>query len=77
MVNAAFEFRELSDIDDQAETFQFTGLLHLTWKDERQAFDPAVTGAQEVVFQGSYQFNELAPAWYPEVALANAAGMYE
>ena len=77
MVRTSFEFQEVSEIDDLAETIQFVGILRLVWKDERQAFDPDRTGLKELVFQGSYQFNELSPAWYPEVVLANASGLYE
>ena len=76
-VRTSFEFQEISEIDDLAETIQFVGILRLVWKDERQAFDSDQTGLEELVFQGSYQFNELSPAWYPEVVLANASGQFE
>jgi len=76
-VRAAFCLRSINEIDDKTETFQFTGLLRLTWHDQRQAFDPEKEGIKEKVYQGNYQFNELSPAWYPEVALANVSGMYE
>ena len=76
-VRTSFQFQEITEIDDLAETIQFVGILRLVWKDERQAFDPDRTGLKELVFQGSYQFNELSPAWYPEVILANASGLFE
>ena len=76
-VSTSFQFQEITEIDDLAETIQFVGILRLVWKDERQAFDPDRTGLKELVFQGAYQFNELSPAWYPEVVLANASGLFE
>lgn len=77
VVQAGFQLHDINMIDDQSETFEFSGILTLRWKDPRQAFDPAVEGVKEKFYQGNYQFNELAPAWYPEVALMNVAGMVE
>lgn len=77
VIQAAFHLQNINDIDDEAETFQFTGVLTLTWHDTRQAFEPAQEQVKEKIYQGSYQFNELAPAWYPQVVLANEAGLYE
>ena len=76
-VSTSFQFQEITEIDDVAETIQFVGILRLVWKDERQAFDPDRTGLKELVFNGAFQFNELSPAWYPEVVLANASGLFE
>lgn len=47
------------------------------WQDRRQAFDPVIAGVQEQIYQGAYQFDEVSPAWYPQVLLANGSGMYE
>ena len=77
VVRAAFQLQNIDEIDDEAETFQFTGVLTLTWQDKRQAFDPNKEQVQEKIYQGNYQFNELSPAWYPQVVLANMSGMYE
>lgn len=77
VVNARFELRDLNDIDDAAERFEFGGTLELTWQDERQAFDPAVAGVDEKVYQGFFQFNEISPAWYPQIVLVNESGMFE
>jgi len=71
-VKAAFHLLSLHGIDDEAETFKFSGILTLTWNDPRQAFDPANEGFDERFFHGTFQFNELSPAWYPQVVLANA-----
>lgn len=77
VVKAAFQLQDINEINDEMETFQFTGTLTLTWQDERQAFNPEKENVQEKFYQGNYQFNELSPAWYPEVILANESGMYE
>ena len=76
-VQAAFHILTLNNIDDETETFDFSGVLVLVWKDERQAFDPVEDGVDEKFYQGAYQFNELSPAWYPQVILANASEVDE
>lgn len=77
VVRAAFHLLDINDIDEEAEMFQFTGVLTLTWQDKRQAFDPNKEQVEEKIYQGGYQFNELSPAWYPQVVLANESGLYE
>jgi Neurotransmitter-gated ion-channel ligand binding domain/Neurotransmitter-gated ion-channel transmembrane region len=77
VVRAQFQLQDINSIDDEAETYEFTGVLVLTWKDPRQAFDPKVAGVHEKIYQGDYQFNEVSPAWYPQVVLANESGLYE
>lgn len=76
VVHAAFELRDIQEIDDVEETFEFNGVLTLRWNDPRQAFEPA-EGAKEKIFQGDYQFHELAARWYPQLVLVNEAGSYE
>ena len=77
VVRASFQVRDINDLDDEAETFEFGGVLKLTWHDERQAFDPAEAGVAEKIYKGAYQFNELSPAWYPQVVLVNESGLFE
>jgi hypothetical protein len=77
VVRAAFKLRDLNEINDVTETFEFSGVLTLTWRDPRRAFDPVVVGANEKVFQGNYQFNEVSTGWYPQVVLMNEAGTYQ
>lgn len=72
-VRASFHLLDLQHIDDEAETFEFSGILTLVWKDARQAFDPAKEGVPEKLYHGAYQFDELSPSWYPQVILANAS----
>ena len=76
VVDAAFEFHDINEINEIEETFEFTGVLTLSWKDPRQAFLPA-PGAEEKVYQGSYQFNEVSTGWYPQLVLANESGDYQ
>jgi len=77
IVHTAFKLLSINSVDDEAETFEFSGALSLRWKDERLAFDPATSGTREKVYQGAYQVTELAAGWYPQVVLANASGMEE
>jgi hypothetical protein len=76
-VRASFHLLDLQRIDDEAETFEFSGVLTLVWNDPRQAFDPAKDGVPEKLYHGAYQFDELAPSWYPQVILANASQIPE
>ena len=77
VVQASFKFHDINEIKDEMETFDFSGVLKLRWHDPRQAFDPVAEGVNEKVFQGSYQFNELAAGWYPQVVLVNESGVYQ
>lgn len=77
VVRTGFQLIDITAIDDQSETFEFTGILTAQWKDERQAFDPAVEGVTEKFYQGNFQFNEISPSWYPEISLLNTAGTFE
>lgn len=77
VVEAHFDFYDINEINDGAETFEFTGGLTLKWKDPRMAFDPAAEGVDEKIYQGDYQFNELATGWYPQVVLVNEAGSFD
>lgn len=77
VVRIAFRLDGVTEIDEEAETFEFTGVLTLRWKDEHQAFDPDKTGVNEKIYQGDFQFNELSPAWYPQIILVNRSGLFE
>jgi hypothetical protein len=77
VVGVGFDLRDINEIDDEAETFEFEGVLILEWHDERQAFDPSVEGVDEKLYQGDYQFNEVFTGWFPQVVLVNEAGFYE
>ena len=77
VVRARFEFHDILEINDGVETFEFSGVLTLTWNDPRQSFEPGVAGVDEKVFQGNYQFNEISTSWYPQVVLVNESGLYQ
>lgn len=77
VVDVQFHLRDINAIRDETETFAFEGVLTLNWRDKRQAFDPAAVGADEKVFQGAYQFDEVFTGWYPQVVLANAGDSFD
>tara|TARA_R110000850_G_scaffold49672_16_gene122323 strand:- start:2566 stop:3675 length:1110 start_codon:yes stop_codon:yes gene_type:complete len=76
-VTVSFELRDINSIDDGAETVEFTGVLKLSWHDQRQAFDPVVEGVEEKVYQGIFQFNEVYTGWFPQLILVNESGLFE
>ncbi len=73
-VALGFDLEGINNISSVDETFEFTGILTLIWKDPRVAFDPAELGTPEIIYQGSYQFDEVAAGWYPQVILVNEGG---
>jgi len=77
VVRVGFQLLEINSIDEQSESFEFSGVLTVQWVDERQAFDPATEGIGEKYYQGHFQFNEISPSWYPEISLLNVAGMFD
>jgi hypothetical protein len=77
VVRAGFDLQDINEIDDEAETFEFEGVLTLEWRDERQVFEPAAEGVHEKLYQGAYQFNEVFTGWFPQVVLVNESGLYE
>lgn len=77
VVRAGFDLRDINEIDDEAEIFEFEGVLTLEWRDDRQAFDPAAEGVHEKLYQGAFQFNEVFTGWFPQVVLVNESGLYE
>ena len=44
VVRVGFQLLEINSIDEQSESFEFSGVLTVQWVDERQAFDPATEG---------------------------------
>ena len=77
VVRASFLLQNINQIDDAAETFDFRGVLKLTWRDPRQAFDPKAEQVDEKVYQGAFQFAEVFTGWFPQVVLVNESGFYE
>lgn len=77
MVRVGFFLSDVNTIDEEHQRFEVEGVLTLAWQDDRLAFDPEVVGVQEKVFQGEYQFSEIATAWWPQVVLTNGSGELE
>jgi hypothetical protein len=77
VVQVGLVISDLNEIDESKQRFEFEGVLTLEWQDPRQSFDPEVVGMREKVFQGGYQFNELATGWWPQLVIANGSGPYE
>ena len=76
-VAVSFDLRDIDHVDDESETFEFTGVLKTSWKDIRRAFDPVVEGVSEKTYQGDFQFNEFFAGWYPQLILVNRSGHFE
>lgn len=76
-VGIGFQLFDVVQIEETTETFEFSGVLTVQWKDDRQAFDPATEGVPVKFYQGSFQFNEVATSWYPEISLLNSVGPFE
>src|SRR5262245_45282393 len=47
VVRARFVLRDINEINDGSETFEFTGVLTLKWHDSTQAVDPALAVVDE------------------------------
>jgi hypothetical protein len=76
-VHVGFFLSDVTNIDEEREMFEFESVLTLSWHDERQAFDPAELGVQELIYQGQFQFNEVFNGWWPQLVLANESGQLE
>jgi hypothetical protein len=77
LVRVGYYLTDVNAVDEERQRFEVEGILTLGWEDDRMAFDPAVEGVEEKVFQGNYQFSEIATGWWPQVVLANESGGYE
>lgn len=76
VVDAGFMLFDVNEIEESRETVEFEGALLLSWKDPRQAFDPAESAVPERVFKGVYQVNEVYDGWRPQIVLANQSGSF-
>jgi hypothetical protein len=77
VVDASFEFNGINAINDEAQTFEFAGVLKLKWLDPRRGFDPDEAGVDEKIFQNEFQFREIWAGWYPQVILVNESALNE
>ncbi len=76
-VRVGFYLTDVNTVDEEHQRFEVEGTLTVQWQDDRMAFDPGAEGTRERIFQGNYQFTELATGWWPQIVLANESGMYE
>jgi hypothetical protein len=58
-VQTTFHLHNINSINDQDENFEFTGVLILSWKDSRQAFDPKVEMLNEKITELSKRIDTL------------------
>ena len=63
VVEVGFFLSDINEIDVGNQRFEIEGVLTVSWQDDRLAFDPDAVGIREKVFQGNYQFSELATGW--------------
>ena len=77
VVDIGFFLSNVNFISEESETFHFEGVLSMLWKDSRLAFDPSVTGYDDLYYQGYFQFNEVFSGWWPQVILANESGGFD
>ena len=77
VVEVGFHLSDVNDVDEEDQQIEIEGILTMSWQDDRLVFDPAESGVQEKVFQGNYQFSEIATGWWPQLVLANESGGYE
>ncbi len=76
-VSVGFFLVDVVDINEDEQTFELDGILTLEWDDPRLAFDPSEVGADELVYQGPYKFDEVFDGWWPQLVLRNESGRYE
>ncbi len=65
---------DIIDVDELNETFEVELILTAEWMDPRLAFDPEEEGTPVKLFQGSFQFNEIYAAWWPQLLFVNQIG---
>lgn len=71
-----FDVHDINAIDSITETFELSGIMTLTWRDARLAFDPVAAGVTEKTFQGRFQVREAVKSWYPQIVLMNDSGVH-
>ena len=74
IVGVGFFVNDIRGIDPVRDEFQFRGYVHALWCDPRLAFDPAVTGQQELVFTGDRVDQEFKRMWFASGYPVNKVG---
>ena len=85
-VHVGFTLLNITDVNEREETIDFDGLMSLTWKDERLAYDPASVGyppgyttgdhsqPPRLIYQGDFAVKEIFEGWKPHFVLINGIG---
>jgi hypothetical protein len=76
VVEVGFFLADLNEIELHEQRITVQGVLTARWHDPRMTFDPEVVGVEEKIFQGNYQFSEVATGWWPQLVLINGSGLY-
>lgn len=74
IVKVGIFLADIVDLDEVNETFTAELVIGAEWMDPRLAFDPVEVGADQKLFQGSWQFDEVFPGWWPQLLMVNEIG---
>ena len=74
IVGVGFFVNDIRGIDPVRDEFQFRGYVHALWCDPRLAFDPAITGREELVFTGDRVDEEFNRMWFASGYPVNKVG---
>ena len=74
IVGVGFFVNDIRGIDPVRDEFQFRGYVQSLWCDPRLAFDPEVTGQQELIFTGDRVEEEFKRMWTASGYPVNKAG---
>jgi hypothetical protein len=77
VVDMGFLLSNITAISEEDETFDFEAVISMHWQDSRLAYDPDLTGYDELYYQGAFQFNEVFSGWWPQIILTNEAGRFD
>ena len=85
-VRMGFTLSNITDVNEREETIDFDGVLFLSWKDERLAYEPTSHGygsdyklgdnsqVPRLIYQGDFSVKEVFDGWRPHIILQNGIG---
>jgi hypothetical protein len=65
---------DIIELNEPEETFEAEVIITAEWNDPRLAFDAEEFGAPMKLYQGSFQFAEVFPGWWPNLLILNEIG---
>lgn len=74
VVKVGIFLADIIGLDEVNETFQAEFVIGAEWMDPRLAFDPVEVGADQKLFQGPWQFDEVFGGWWPQLLIVNEIG---